>query len=293
MNSRLQIWVSAFRPRTLPLAVASISLGSFLAASGGQFHWHVTVLCLITALFLQVLSNLANDYGDTVHGADSAARVGPTRASQLGQISRQAMRGALLLFVGLCLGAGYLLIAGEGVFFYILGIAAIVAAVAYTAGPKPYGYVGMGDLFVFLFFGLAGVAGTYFLHTHQMNYEVLLPAITCGLFCVAVLNINNMRDAASDVQAGKITIPVRIGLSKARIYHWVLLMTGFLSASVYIFINFTSPWQLLFLIILPLIIKNGISISAQTEAAQLDPHLRQMAVATLLFSLAFGVGIVL
>lgn len=293
MKATLQIWFSAFRLRTLSLAVASIALGSFLAAAQGAFHWHVALLCLLTAVLLQVLSNLANDYGDTVHGADSVHRIGPVRVTQEGKVSTKVMRRVVTLFVALCLGVGYLLIRGESWVFHGLGVAAILAAIAYTAGPKPYGYAGMGDLFVFLFFGLAGVAGSYFLHTHQMDYSILLPAAACGFFCVAVLNINNMRDIASDRAAGKITIPVRLGAARARVYHWLLLTAGFISALVYILLNYNSPWQFLFLLTAPLFLSNGMAISSRTNAANLDPYLRQMAVTTLLFSLVFGAGILL
>jgi len=293
MSTPLQIWFSAFRLRTLLLAIASIALGSFLAAAQGGFHWRVALLSLLTAVLLQILSNLANDYGDTEHGADSDERIGPVRVSQQGQVSTRVMRRVILLFVLLCLAAGYLLVRGESWFFYGLGLAAIVAAIAYTAGPKPYGYAGMGDLFVFLFFGLTGVGGTYFLHTHRMSPAILLPAAACGFFCVAVLNINNMRDLTSDRAAGKITIPVRLGVARARIYHWLLLTAGLISAVAYISLNYSSPWQFLFLLVAPFLVWNGISISTQTSAANLDPYLRQMAVATLLFSLVFGAGILM
>ncbi|RMF63484.1 MAG: 1,4-dihydroxy-2-naphthoate polyprenyltransferase [Calditrichaeota bacterium] len=289
----LKVWLSAFRLRTLPLATASIMLGSFLAAADDAFRWQVALLCFATAILLQILSNLANDYGDTVHGADSSARVGPKRATQSGQISKAAMRRALWLFVGLSLGVGYLLVRGESIFYYLLGLAAIAAAIAYTAGPRPYGYAGLGDLFVLVFFGMVGVLGTYYLHTHRLDWTVLLPALSCGFFCVAVLNINNLRDLESDRRAGKYTIPVRLGGRRARLYHWFLLLTGLACATAYAVLNFRSPVQFLFLASVPLLLENGRRVWQQRDAAELDPQLRQMALTTLLFSLTFGLGSVL
>lgn len=286
----LKIWLSAFRLRTLPLATASIALGSFLAASENSFQWDRAALCFITAIFLQILSNLANDFGDTLHGADSQQREGPKRATQTGQISKAAMRNALIFFTLLSFLVGYILIKGESIFFYVAGLLAVIAAVTYTVGPKPYGYAGLGDVFVFIFFGIIGVFGSYYLQTHNLNFQILLPATACGLFCVAVLNINNIRDMHSDRLAGKYTIPVRLGETKARIYHWLLLITGLGFALIYIFLNFRSPWQLLFLITIPLILINGLGISFKFKAVDLDPYLKQMALITLLFSFSFGLG---
>jgi len=292
-SQRLQVWLEAFRLRTIPLAVASVMLGTFLAAESSSFHWYVTVLCVLTAILLQILSNLANDYGDTVHGADSEARVGPRRATQAGAISPSAMRNALLLFVVLSLVVGYFLIRGESIFYYVLGIAAIVAAIAYTAGPKPYGYIGMGDVFVFIFFGIVGVLGTYYLHTHKLRLQTLLPAISCGCFSVAVLNINNMRDIESDKLAGKITIPVRLGRSRAAVYHWSLLISGTVAAAGYVTLNYHTVWQWLFLLTVPLLVKNGVAVSADRASQHLDPYLKQMVLTTLLFCFTFGLGAIL
>lgn len=286
-------WISAFRLRTLPLATASIAIGSFLAAAENAFQWRVAILCLVTAVLLQILSNLANDYGDTVHGADSAERLGPDRAVQTGVITRGQIKYALLIFVALCLVAGYLLIRNEHLIFHLSGLAAIAAAVAYTLGPRPYGYAGFGDFFVFIFFGVVGVFGSYYLHTHQVNWQILMPAAACGLFCVGVLNINNIRDIDADKLAGKNTIPVRFGETKAKVYHWILLISALGITLIFILANLRSAWQFLFLLTVPFILKNAIGISLQTGAASLDPYLKQMVITTLLFSLCFGLGLLL
>ncbi|MFQ5709213.1 MAG: 1,4-dihydroxy-2-naphthoate polyprenyltransferase, partial [bacterium] len=294
MNGNLRVkiksWLDALRLRTLPLALASISLGSFLAATEHAFQWRVALLCLTTAVLLQILSNLANDYGDTLHGADSQHRQGPKRATQTGRISKGAMQAAIVFFAALTLFVGYQLIKQESLFFYAAGLAAMLAALAYTVGPNPYGYKGMGDPFVFVFFGIVGVFGSYFLQTHHLNLQVLWPAVSCGLFCVAVLNINNIRDMHSDKMAGKNTIPVRLGATRARVYHWALMAGGFAAAVIYTLLNFNSPWQFLYLLVTPLLVLNGLAISAKTNPAHLDPYLRQMAVSTLFFSLTFGMG---
>ncbi len=294
----LRPWISAFRLRTLPLALASIGMGSFLAAAEGLFSWPVLVMAAITTIFLQILSNLSNDYGDSVHGADSSHREGPARAVQSGAISQAEMKTAMGVFVALSFLSGLLLLyftLGWNLplflSFVILGLIAILAALTYTSGSSPYGYQGLGDLSVLLFFGLLGVVGTFFLHTGDFDYRLLLPALSCGLFSVAVLNINNIRDISADVKAGKRTIPVRIGRSKAVGYHWFLLITGFLLALWFVLMDYHSFSQLTFFISLPLLIQNGLAISKNQTAAKLDPYLKQMVLTTLLFVLTFGIGL--
>lgn len=297
MNGTTNAWISAARPRTLPLALSSIWLGSFLAAFYGVFSWQVVIWASITTTFLQVLSNLANDYGDSVHGADSVHREGPKRAVQAGLISARAMRSAMIVFGLLSLVSGlYLLYSSVGfvkeVFFFFLGLGvlAIVAAITYTSGSNPYGYAGLGDISVFIFFGLVGVLGTFYLHAQWLRWELLLPAASSGLFSTAVLNVNNIRDIDSDRLAGKRSIPVRIGRSRAVQYHAFLLIAGVLAAVVYVLLTYQSPWQFLFLLSVPLFVKNLRAVQQYTQAAALDPYLKQMALSTLLFVLLFGIG---
>lgn len=294
--SGIKVWVSAFRLRTLPLALSCIGMGGFLAASQKAFRWDIFLLCSFTTVFLQVLSNLANDYGDSIHGADHTGRKGPSRAVQSGAISPEKMRNALFFFVALCLISGlWLLWLAFGfnwnafLFFFGLGLLSILAAVAYTVGKKPYGYAGLGDISVLIFFGLVGVMGSLYLFTHEINYLQILPALSCGFFSMAVLNINNIRDIESDKQAGKFSIPVRIGRDRAARYHWFLLIGGLLSAAAYNLLLFVSYWQFLFLLSAPLFILNGIAVSRKADHA-LDPYLKQMALSTLLFVLLFGLG---
>ncbi|NVO31222.1 1,4-dihydroxy-2-naphthoate polyprenyltransferase [Hymenobacter lapidiphilus] len=309
MTFSAKAWVSAFRPRTLPLALASIMAGGFLAASHGQFRLEVVVLAALTTVLLQILSNLANDYGDSQNGADSVHREGPLRAVQSGAITPAQMRKGMGLFGALSLGSGVLLLwvalgaAGVWVFlaFLVLGLLAIWAAVNYTAGSKPYGYAGLGDLSVFVFFGLVGVCGTYFLQAYSqvptiaqaLPWPVLLPAAALGCFATAVLNVNNIRDIRSDALAGKITIPVRLGPVRARRYHWLLLALGFAAAVLYVAFTYHSPWQWLFLLSAPLLLRNARAVWQRQDSRQLDPLLKQMALTTLVFTLLFGLGQVL
>ncbi len=297
MKGKAKAWISAARPRTLPLALSSIWLGSFLAAFYGEFNWNVVLWASITTIFLQVLSNLANDYGDSVHGADSAHRQGPKRAVQAGLIAAAAMRNAMVVFGILSLLSGlYLLYVSVGFnrqvffFFFGLGLLAIAAAVTYTSGSRPYGYAGLGDISVFLFFGLVAVLGSFYLHTQWLRWELLLPAASSGLFSTAVLNLNNIRDISSDQLAGKRSIPVRVGRERAVQYHAFLLISGILAAVAFVMLEFKSVWQFLFLLSIPLFLINLRAVYKYKEAAALDPYLRQMALSTLIFVLLFGIG---
>lgn len=290
-------WLTAFRLRTLPLALASIGMGAFLAAASGNFNGQVFAFCALTTIFLQILSNLANDYGDAIHGADSADRKGPSRAVQSGVITKAAMRKAIIIFVLLSLTAGIgLLVSAFGWgsdFFWIflgIGVLAILAAITYTAGHKPYGYAGLGDISVLIFFGFVAVMGSAFLYEKAFNWDYVLPAISIGFFSVAVLNVNNIRDIESDMKAGKKSIPVRIGRVAAVRYHWFLLFVGTCLSIVYVAINYAAITQFLFVLAIPLLLVNAKAVEQKTDAAQLDPFLKQMALSTLLFVILFGVG---
>lgn len=295
----MKAWVSAFRLRTLPLALSCIGMGSFLAAAAGKFNSLIFFLCCLTTIFLQVLSNLANDYGDSVNGADHAERTGPKRAVQLGVIGAAQMRNAIILFTLLSFVTGVsLLLVSFGwdwraiLFFLGLGLLCIAAAVAYTVGRKPYGYMGLGDASVMIFFGLVGVLGSYYLFTQEVSAPVILPALSCGFFSMAVLNINNIRDIESDKMAGKFSVPVRIGKVNAVRYHWVLLVSGVVSAVFYTILQFGSSYQFLFLLTVPLFMRNGLAVSRKAPE-ELDPYLKQMALSTLAFVLLFGAGVLI
>jgi 1,4-dihydroxy-2-naphthoate octaprenyltransferase len=297
----MKFWIEAARPRTLPLALSCILMGCFLAASTGQFSWPVALLSVLTTTLLQILSNFANDYGDAVNGKDTELREGPIRAVHSGSIPASVMLRAIIVFSALSLvsGISLLTIALRGApantfwVFLGIGIACIIAAITYTAGKRPYGYVGLGDLSVLIFFGWVGVLGSSYLHTHVWNWDLLLPATSCGLFAVAVLNINNIRDIESDRATGKNSIPVRLGREKAVRYHWAILSIGMLCVLIYTIQHFSNYTSLLFLLSFPLFIKNGLAISRLKKASELDPYLKQMALSTLLFVVLFGIGVIL
>lgn len=298
ITTKREAWLHAVRLRTLPLALASILAGSFLAKWQDGFRWEILLLASLTTIFLQILSNLSNDYGDTVHGADSADRQGPVRAVQSGIITLAEMKRAMYLFGFLSLISGLLLIffALEDwklfLLFLGLGIAAIWAAITYTSGSNPYGYAGLGDLSVFAFFGLTGVLGTYFLHTLSFESLAVWIAISLGCFSTAVLNINNIRDIESDEKAGKKSIPVRIGREKAVQYNWVLLIIGYLSLVLFALFS-TQYFTLLAFLASPLMLKVGFGVQKAKTSERTDPFLKIMAISTLLWTLLFGLGIII
>jgi 1,4-dihydroxy-2-naphthoate polyprenyltransferase len=296
ISNKKQAWLHAIRLRTLPLALSSILMGSILAAYGNNFRWPVFILAALTTIFLQVLSNLSNDYGDSIHGADSIERKGPVRAVQSGIISLSEMKKAMGILTVLSLFSGlyllYLSLQDWKLFTLFLGfgILAIWAAITYTSGKNPYGYIGLGDISVFLFFGILGVAGTYFLHSLSLDLSFLWPAISLGCFSTAVLNINNIRDIESDKKAGKKSIPVRIGKKNSVLYNWSLIIAGNIGLLVFAFTN-GAYGSLLALLVFPLMYSIGKSISKKTEAHELDPYLKKMAISTLLWVVLFGTGI--
>jgi 1,4-dihydroxy-2-naphthoate octaprenyltransferase len=291
-------WLKAFRLRTLPLALATIAVGSFLAAAEKSFNWAVLSLSVITTLFLQILSNLSNDYGDTVHGADSQGRVGPERAVQSGAISLAAMKRAMMLFASLAFVSGITLIYVAfrngsmlfPLFFLFLGQGAIAAAIKYTAGENPYGYRGLGDLFVFLFFGIVGVAGSYFLYTRQFPADILLPAASVGFLCTGVLNVNNMRDRISDAAAGKLTMAVRLGETNSKYYHFALVLLAWILIIIYSVVNFRSAVQFIYLISAPFFVVHLVRIFRNENPALLDPQLKSLVLSTLFYCITFGIG---
>lgn len=274
-------------------------MGAFLAADAGAFRGDIFLLCVLTTIFLQILSNLANDYGDYIHGADNVSRRGPSRAVQSGAIKAEQMWSMIICFIFLSLTSGIILLLvtfgfqwDAILFFFALGVLSIGAAVTYTMGRKPYGYQGLGDLSVLIFFGFVGVLGSYYLFTKSVSWLEALPAVSMGLLAVAVLNVNNIRDIDSDKLAGKYSLPVRIGRRRAVAYHWVLLILIPIFALVYTALNFDSAWQLLFLLAIPLFVRNGMAITRR-PSEQLDPWLKQMALSALAFVLLFGLGIIL
>ena len=291
-------WIKAFRLRTLPLAFSSILTGTFLAVGKGIYSIPVIILSLTTTLFLQILSNLANDYGDAVKGTDGSGRIGPARTVQNGEISPEQMKNAIKLFALLSLISGVALLYfafGDNFMpaflFFLLGMGAIVAAVKYTVGKGAYGYSGLGDIFVFIFFGLVGVVGSYYLNTKTFDWQILLPAVAMGMFSTGVLNINNMRDIENDIRSGKNTIPARIGFVDAKHYHLILILGGWILLLAWMITQKNNWSNFVILTALPLFLTDVFDILHTKNNAGLDPYLKKLALKTLLVSLLFGVAL--
>ncbi len=319
MNT-LKAWVSAARLRTLPLSISGILIGSALGnrlsfealintngvslenlASPYFFKTNIFWLAIATTLGLQILSNFANDYGDGVKGTDNEDRVGPKRALQSGAISKNQMLIGIILMatISLVLAMSLIFVSfGEQylyykIFFSVLGLTAIAAAIKYTVGKSAYGYYGLGDLFVFVFFGLVSVVGCYFLYTKNFYYPVFLPAITIGALSTAVLNLNNMRDHDNDKKANKNTMVVKMGVSKAKKYHFSLIITAMISIIIFILFTYRGAKDLLLLLaFIPLLI-HLITVAKNTNTKVLDPELKKVALTTFLLSILFSLSQIL
>lgn len=296
----LHSWIKAARLRTLPLALASIALGGFLARLQPSFNLNAVIFAGITTLFLQILSNLANDYGDSRSGIDNKNRIGPLRTVQSGEITHRSMKSAIVFVSFLALLSGITLVlwvAEIPIFsrigFLLLGFGAIVAAIKYTVGQKPYGYRGLGDLSVFLFFGLLGVAGTFYVATNFFDLSLLLPASAMGLLSTGVLNLNNLRDFDNDKSSGKRTMVVSMGYTNALKYHALLILLPFVFLGVFSYTSLTGLWPYTFILLLPLFVKDLVEIKKIENLAHLDPYLKKLALKTLLLTFVFGITILL
>ncbi|AYN03656.1 1,4-dihydroxy-2-naphthoate octaprenyltransferase [Flavobacterium sp. 140616W15] len=294
-------WIEAARLRTLPLSVSGIIVGSMYALANPTenvytptevFNWKIFGFALLTTLGLQVLSNFANDYGDGVKGTDNQDRIGPKRAIQSGVITPQAMKKAIIITAILTLLSAITLIYfafGEtnfvySIFFLLLGIAAIISAIRYTVGNSAYGYKGFGDLFVFVFFGLVSTLGVNFLYSKEVDPLLILPAVAIGLLSVGVLNLNNMRDEASDRKSGKNTIVVKMGGEAAKKYHYFLIIGAMVSVVVFAVLSDYHFDQYLFLLAYIPLTKHLIVVSKNKEPKLLDPELKRVALSTFLLS---------
>ncbi len=297
--SLTQAWLESLRPKTLPLAFAAIVVGTVLAWWQGYFDPLVAVLALITAGLLQILSNLANDYGDAVKGSDKPDRIGPLRGMQKGVISLAQMKRALMIVIALSCISGLLLVTAatqtmaDFIGFLALGGLSIIAAITYTVGKRPYGYLGLGDISVLLFFGWISVMGSWYLQTHMLIPAVILPATACGLLATAVLNINNLRDIESDRENGKNTLVVRLGPVNARRYHAGLLVGALICLALFNLFSLQSLWGWLFVLAAPLLIKQARFVLRELDPRAMPPMLERTVKGALLTNLLFVLGIIL
>lgn len=298
-------WIEAARVRTLPLSVSGILVGCFYAMSQGIFNWKIVIFALSTTLGLQILSNFANDYGDGMKGTDNEDRIGPKRAIQSGAITPGAMRYAIFITAFITLVSAMLLIyvsfKGKyflySIVFFVLGILAIASAIRYTVGRNPYGYRGYGDVFVFLFFGLVSTFGIYFMFSKQFDWLLLLPATAIGFLSVGVLNLNNMRDEASDKKSGKNTIVVKNGGAWAKKYHYFLVISAMILVLVFAYINdmrdevFNFDQYIFIAAYLPLT-SHLITVYKNREPRLLDPELKKLALSTFLLAVLLSLALI-
>ena len=305
-------FIKAARLRTLPLSISGIIVGSYLGVehlnsmltnnSMKVVVWMAPTfwLAILTTIGFQVLSNFANDYGDGIKGSDKN-RTGEARMVSSGAITPKQMKNAMIITTIITLIIAILLIYvafgrenfGYSLLFFLLGIASIAAAIKYTVGNSAYGYSGFGDVFVFLFFGLLSVVGSYFLFTKEISLPIFLPAIVIGFLSTAVLNLNNLRDREEDKKNNKNTLVVKLGASKAKKYHYFLIFGALIVSLVYSYINYKSPIQFIFIVaFIPLII-NVITVAKNRVPADLDKELKKVALSTFLFAILFSVGLIL
>jgi len=297
-------WIKAARLRTLPLSISGIILGT--ACAYPQYHlqrnyWAIFGLCLLTTLFFQVLSNYANDYGDAVKGTDNENRTGPKRAVQSGEITASEMKNAIVVMsvlsfisslavIFVSFGADDFLKAAAYLF---LALACIGASIKYTVGSSAYGYRGLGDVFVFVFFGLVSTLGSFYLYGHSFNVEVLFPAVAVGLLSTAVLNMNNMRDVHNDAAMGKNTLVVKIGYEKAKAYHYSLIVIAVIFFNTYALAHGFVWYSWIFILGYIPLLKNLTRINQVTHPRDLDPELKRISLATFFISLLFSIAIII
>ena len=299
-------FIKAARLRTLPLSISGIIVGSYLGNSNLLYEgtikssvWETSIfwLAILTTIGFQVLSNFANDYGDGIKGSDKN-RTGEARMVSSGAITPSQMKSAMIITAIITLIIALLLIYvafgsedfGYSILFFGLGVASIVAAIKYTVGNSAYGYSGFGDVFVFLFFGLLSVVGSYFLYTKHINIKIFLPAISIGMLSTSVLNLNNLRDREEDKKNNKNTLVVKLGNDKAKKYHYFLILGALVAALIYIFLDFKSLYQLVFLVAFIPLIKNMKTVAQNKIPGELDSELKKVALSTFLFAILFGIS---
>jgi 1,4-dihydroxy-2-naphthoate polyprenyltransferase len=302
-------WIKAARLRTLPLSLSGIIMGAFIAkwrlyGEGGAWDWKIFALALLVTLLYQVLSNYANDYGDGVKGTDAKrATEAEARAVASGKITAKQMKNAVILLSVLSFAATVALLyvafipdfMNEFYIFIGLGAASILAAIGYTVGKKPYGYMGLGDVFVFIFFGLVSVCGSYFLFTKTFSWDMLLPGTAVGMMSMAVLNLNNMRDIESDRLSGKNSFALRIGFKNAMIYEMILLQLPLILMLMFLAVNGFFQTQnyyvfIVMILMLPLM-KIRRQIMAVKNPRELDPFLKQVGIMTFMMAVLTALGL--
>jgi 1,4-dihydroxy-2-naphthoate octaprenyltransferase len=298
MIKNISLWISTMRLRTLPLSVSGIILASCFAEYNGFFDCKIFVLAILTTLSLQILSNLANDYGDGTKGTDNDDRIGPQRAIQSGEISPEKMFNAIRINILISIVLAFSLIFCAfgsrhfmlALIFLLLGIVSIVASIRYTMGDNAYGYRGLGDVFVFVFFGLVSVIGCYVLYAKKIDHVVFLPACTIGLLSTAVLNLNNMRDLISDKKSNKITLAVKLGSENVKKYHYVLIVLAIILSGLFGILYYTSTFNLIFMMAYVPLYMHIKKVYYNKDLKNLDSELKKLALTTFFLAILMGIG---
>lgn len=292
---KVKAWINAARLRTLPLSLSGIVVGTALGSMYGQFSWNIFIFALLTTVGFQITSNFANDYGDGVKGTDNENRVGPKRALQSGRLSRYELKTGILFSIIICilLTVALLLVSFGSknllftLIFGVLGILSIWAALKYTIGTSAYGYKGLGDLFVFLFFGLLGVLGSMFLYTKTFYSTAIFPAMAIGLLSTGVLNLNNLRDYASDKASNKNTLIVKIGVPNGKIYHVLLIVISLICMLAFTYLHYHNWKNTIHLVAYVPILAHLNKMWKLKDTVLLDPELKKLALSTFLLSILF------
>lgn len=296
---KLGYYISAMRLRTLPLSLSGVSLGLLLAVSDYHVSWAVALSTAVTAVLLQILSNVSNELGDALKGTDTSLRNGPLYGITSGRLTARELKVMIWIYALLSAASGLVMIrlsygtllCLDAFVFMILGFAAISSAMKYTLGKSPYGYRGLGDIYVFVFFGVVAVLGSYLVAAHTIpSWYMVLPAVSIGAFSVAVLNVNNIRDMETD-RATRVTLPLKMGETWAKVYQTALVLTGWAAMCGYAFSRMYSLWHYLFVLTLPLFIWHLAGVWRGRGHA-LDRMLPLLVVSTFLFAVLGGLGFV-
>jgi 1,4-dihydroxy-2-naphthoate polyprenyltransferase len=287
----LRLWLLAARPRTLPAAISPVLVGTALAGSEDVFRALPFVAALVGSVFIQIGTNLSNDYSDARRGADTEDRLGPVRVTAGGLMPPKRVLVGTYVAFGVAVAAGLYLAAAAGWELLVVGAASILAGVLYTGGPRPYGYEGLGELFVFLFFGIVAVAGSYFVQTEELRWEAFALAVPVGLLAAAILVVNNIRDIDTDRRAGKRTLAVKLGRRRVRRLFGAMVVSSF--AVVAGLVPALSPWVLLALAASPLVPPLLRTVSTRTDGVALNQALAGTGRLLALFSVLLAVGVLL
>jgi 1,4-dihydroxy-2-naphthoate octaprenyltransferase len=290
----MRIWLMAARPRTLPAAVAPVLVGTALAvAETDDLHVGGFIGALLGAVFIQVGTNLSNDYSDARRGADTEDRLGPVRVTAGGLVPPRQVLLATYVSFGLAVACGIYLVSVAGPVLLLIGAASILAGVLYTGGPRPYGYEGLGELFVFLFFGVVAVTGTYYVQAEEVSWEALVLAVPVGLLAAAILVVNNVRDLETDRRAGKRTLAVRLGRSRARTLYAAMVGLAFLTAPLPWALGSLSAWLLLPLLAAPVGLRLVRTVREHADGPTLNAALAGTGMLQLAFCVLLSIGLLL